>query len=71
MNQPIDFSKILDAVEQLDAEAQAEFVAILHRRLAERAREHIASSVAGARREFAAGHCRVMSAAELVREASS
>jgi ribose 1,5-bisphosphokinase PhnN len=60
---------MLDAAEQLDAEAQAELVAVLSRRLAERGRERVAAVVAEARREFAAGHCLPMTAAELVREA--
>ena len=37
MTQPIVFADVLDAAEQLDAESQAELVAILGRRLAERA----------------------------------
>jgi hypothetical protein len=68
MDQPIAFDDVLDAAERLDAEAQAELVAILSRRLAERGREHVAEAVAQARREFAAGQCQVMTAAEIVRE---
>ena len=37
MNQPIVFADVLDAAEQLDAGAEQELVAILSRRLAERA----------------------------------
>ncbi|HEX3315055.1 MAG TPA: hypothetical protein VHR72_09210 [Gemmataceae bacterium] len=66
---PNAFADILDAAEQLDTEAQAELVALLSRRLAERGRERVAASVAQARREFAAGQCQPMSAAEVVREA--
>lgn len=69
MSLPIVFADVLDAAEQLDADAQAELVAVLSRRLAERGRERVA--VAQARREFAAGQCQAMSAAELVREALS
>jgi hypothetical protein len=65
------FADVLDAAEQLDVEAQAELVAILSRRLAERGRERVAATVAQARREFAAGQCQPMTAAELVREAQS
>ncbi len=36
MNQSIIFADVLDAAEQLDADAQAELVSILSRRLAER-----------------------------------
>jgi hypothetical protein len=41
----------------------------LSRRLAERGRERVATAVAQARREFAAGQCQPMTATELVREA--
>ena len=71
MSEPIVFAEVLDAAEQLDPEAQAELVAILSRRLAERGRERVAATVAQARREFAAGQCQVTTAAELVREALS
>jgi hypothetical protein len=71
MSQSIVFSDVLDAAEQLDADSQAELVAVLSRRLAERGRERVASTVAQARGEFAAGQCQAMTAAELVREASS
>jgi hypothetical protein len=68
MNQPIVFADVLDAAEQLDADAQAELVAILSRRLAERGRERVVEAVAQARREFDTGQCQVMTAAEIVRE---
>ena len=71
MSQPIVFADVLDAAEQLDADAQAELVAVLTRRLAERGRERVAAAAAQARDEFAAGQCRPMTAAEMVREASS
>jgi hypothetical protein len=71
MSQPIVFAEVLDAAEQLDTDAQAELVAVLSRRLAERGRERVAAAVAQARREFAAGQCQAMTAEELVREASS
>lgn len=71
MIQPVLFADVLDAVEQLDEDAQAELVAVLSRRLAERGRERVAASVAQARREFASGQCQVMTAAEILREATS
>jgi hypothetical protein len=71
MSRPVVFADVLDAVEQLDTDAQAELVAVLTRRLAERGRDRVAASVAEARREFAAGQCTPMTAAELVREATS
>ena len=71
MSQQNAFANALDAVEQLDADAQAELVDILSRRLAERGRERVAATVAQARNEFAAGQCQPMTAAEIVREAQS
>jgi hypothetical protein len=49
MTQPVVFSEILDAAEQLDADAQFELVAVLSRRLAERGRERVAATAAQAR----------------------
>ena len=71
MVQSIAFDEVLEAAEQLDPDAQAELVAVLGRRLAERGRSRVAASVAQARREFGAGECRAMTAAEILREASS
>jgi len=71
MSQQSAFADVLDAVEQLDVEAQAELVAVLCRRLAERGRERVAATVAQARREFVAGQCQPMTGAEMVREAQS
>ena len=71
MSQQLAFADALEAVERLDVDAQAELVAILSRRLAERGRERVIETVAESRREFAAGLCQPMTAAELVREAQS
>ena len=71
MSKQTTFADVLDAAEQLDADAQAELIAVLSRRLAERGRERVVATVAQARREFAAGQCPPMTAAELVREAQS
>jgi hypothetical protein len=71
MSQQSAFADVLDAAEQLDVDAQAELVAVLSRRLAERGRERVAATVAQARREFAAGQCQPRTAAEIVREAQS
>ncbi len=71
MPQSIAFDEVLDAAEQLDADAQAELVAVLSRRLAERGRQRVVATVAEARREFAAGQCQPMTAKEVVAEALS
>ena len=46
MSQQTTFADVLDAAEQLDTDAQAELVAVLSRRLAERGRERVAAVVA-------------------------
>ena len=69
MSPKIAFSDALDVAEQLDPDDQAELVAVLSRRLAERGRERLAATVAQARNEFAAGQCQPMTAVEIVREA--
>lgn len=71
MSHSTAFADALDAVEQLDADDQAEFAAVLNRRVAERGRERVAAAVAEARNEFATGKCQPMTAAEIVREAQS
>ena len=65
------FTNALDAVEHLDPDAQAELIAVLNRRLADRGRERIAATVEQARREFASGQTKPMTASEIVREALS
>jgi ribose 1,5-bisphosphokinase PhnN len=71
MSSQTAFEDVLEAAEQLDPDAQAELLDVLRRRLAERGRERVAAVVAQARREFAAGQCPPMTAAEIVREAQS
>jgi hypothetical protein len=71
MSRSLAFAEALDAAEKLDVDSQAELVAVLRRRLAERGRERMAESVSHARREFAAGQCQPMTATELIREAQS
>ena len=71
MSPQIAFADALEAAEQLDVDSQAELVAILSRRLAERGRERVIQNVQQVRKEFSAGQCQPVTAAELVREAHS
>jgi hypothetical protein len=71
MNESIAFADVLEAAERLDTDAQAELVAVLSRRLAERGRERVVAAVAESRSEFAAGGCKLMTPAEIIREAMS
>ena len=58
MSQETTFGDVLDSAEHLDADSQAELVAVLSRRLAEpREGTHGSYREAQARRDFAAGQC--------------
>jgi hypothetical protein len=65
------FAEALDAAEQLAPDDQIELIEILSRRLAERGRQRVATTVAESRREFEAGTCEKMAAFEIVNEAQS
>jgi hypothetical protein len=69
MSKQVNFADVLDAAEELDSDAQAELVAVLSRRLAERGRARVAASAIEAVREFEAGQCRIATSSELMREA--
>jgi len=71
VDQPIGLASVLDAAEQLDAESQAELVAVLSRRLAERGRARVVSVIEQSRREIAEGKVAAMTPAEIIREAKS
>jgi len=66
----IGFAEVLAAVERLHPELQAELIAVVGRRLAERGRAGVAERVAEARREMAAGLGRPATATEIVHAAS-
>jgi len=71
MTPPIRFDELLEAVERLPDEAQAELVGVIRRRLAERGRERVAGEVRQARREFAEGKCSPCTPDDLMREIES
>ena len=71
MNQQTAFADALEAVEQLEPDAQVELLAVLKLRLAERGRERVIATVQQARQEFADGLFKPMTASEIVREALS
>jgi hypothetical protein len=62
------FDAILDAVEHLPADEQAELVDVIRRRLAESGRKQVVADATEARAEHAAGKTRVVSVDELMRE---
>jgi len=57
MRQRVRFDKLLEAVESLPDDAQAELVDVIRRPLAERGRKRIVREVRQARKEFAEGKC--------------
>ena len=62
------FGEVLEAADQLSQEEQEELVAILHRRLAQAARQRLAGDVQEARQQFAEGRCSPATPDELMRE---
>ncbi len=68
MSPQTTFDEILDAVEHLPADEQAELVDVIRRRLAERGRKQVIADAKEARSEHAAGKTRVVSVDELMGE---
>jgi hypothetical protein len=71
MATPKTFDQVLDAVEELPEEAQAELVAVVSRRLAEQGRKRIIEDVREGGAEFAAGKCRPKTVEEILKELES
>ncbi len=65
------FDEVLDAIEHLPVEQQADLVDVVRRRLAERGRQQIIADASEARAEFAAGNTRATSIDDLMREIES
>lgn len=68
MTERIRFDELLEAVEDLPDEAQAELVDVIRRRLAERGRARVAKEVRQARTEFDEGKCSPTTPDDLMRE---
>jgi len=71
MTPPVRFDELLEAVERLPDEAQAELVEVIGRRLAERGRQRIAAEVRQARQEFSEGKCSPATPGDVMREIES
>lgn len=65
------FDEVLDAIEHLPVEQQADLIDVVRRRLAERGRQQIAADAREACAEFAAGKTRPTSIDDLMREIES
>ncbi len=68
MTQVLPFAEVLEAADHLSQEEQEELIAILHRRLAQAARQRLTTEVQEARQEFAEGRCLPATPDELMRE---
>ena len=68
MTQLTPFGEVLEAADRLTLDEQEELIAILHRRLAQAARQRLVADVQEARREFAEGRCSPATPDELMRE---
>lgn len=71
MNAAISFDEVLDAIEHLPADQQADLIEVMRRRLAERGRQRIVDDAREARAEHAAGKTRAVSVNALMREIES
>lgn len=67
----VTFDQVLDAVEHLPEEQQADLVEVLRHRIAERGRQRIIADARDARAEHAAGKTRAMSVEDLMGEIES
>jgi hypothetical protein len=71
MPESAQFADALDAADRLSPEEQEELIAILHRRLVEEGRRQLIAEVQQAKKEFAAGQFRAVTAEQLMREIDS
>jgi hypothetical protein len=71
MNATATFDEVLDAIERMSDERQADLVNIVRKRMAERGRQQLVESVKQARAEHAAGLSRPATVAEIMREINS
>ena len=65
------FDEVLDAIEHLPADQQADLIEVIRRRLAERGRKQVIDDVRDARIEHADGRTRIASVDEIMREIES
>lgn len=68
MNTSSTFDNLLDAVEHLPPDEQAQLIAVIQRRLSERERKRIVEEVQQGRRDFENGLTTEVDVDELMRE---
>jgi hypothetical protein len=62
------FAQTLDVIESLPVDEQEDVLEVLQRRLAERRRAELVTTVKQSRKEFAAGKCKPTSVAAILRQ---
>lgn len=70
MARGLPFGEVLEAADHLSQDEQEELIAILHRRLAQAARQRLSAEIQEARKEFAERRCVPMTPETLMREIS-
>jgi hypothetical protein len=68
---PTTFDEVLEAIEHLPADEQAELVDVVRRRLSERGRRRVIAEVIEGESEFAKGTAKPTSVNDLMREIES
>ena len=67
MTRVLPFGEVLEAADHLSHDEQEQLIAILHRRLAQAARQRLVAEVQEARQEFAEGRCSPATPGDLMR----
>ncbi len=65
------FDEVLEAIEQLPADEQADLLEVVRRRLAERGRQRVIEEIGEARAQFSNGTAKPASVDDLMREIQS
>jgi hypothetical protein len=68
MTPVLPFGEVLEAADHLSHEEQEELIFILHRRLAQAARQRLVAEIQEAHQEWVEGRCSPASPDELMRE---
>ena len=68
---PVTFDQLLDAVEKLPLDAQAELVEVVRLRLAEQGRQRVVHEVQESRQEYRNGQCKQGNVDDVMREIES
>ena len=67
----VTFDEVLEAIEHLPVDEQADLLEVVRRRLAERGRQRVLGEIDEARTQFSAGKAKPASVDEIMREIES